>query len=56
MVAGVGYLLTVLEPILKARGIQVLHSFSERRSTEFTNEAGEVIKTMAFVHIGWVKT
>lgn len=56
MIGGAGYLMPALERALRARGIRPVHSFTERRSVEKTNEDGSVEKTAVFVHVGWVET
>lgn len=55
MIGGAPYLMGPLEAALKDRGIAPLYAFSERRSIEVKNEAGEVTKTAVFVHLGFVE-
>lgn len=54
MIGGAGYFMRPLEEALKAKGIQPLYSFSERKSVEKTNPDGTVTKVNVFEHVGWV--
>ena len=55
LIGGAPYLMSELEAALKAEGVKPLYSFTERVSVESTNEAGEVIKTNVFKHVGFVE-
>ena len=55
LIGGAPYLMGALETALKAVGVKPLYSFTERVSVETTNEAGEVVKTNVFKHIGFVE-
>ena len=55
MIGGAPFLMGVLESALKARGMTPLYAFSQRQSTEFTNDEGVVTKVNTFVHLGFVE-
>lgn len=56
MIGGAPYLMPVLEKALRARGIEPLYAFSERRSVEKTMPDGTVQKASVFKFLGFVKT
>lgn len=45
----------ITNPSRLAIGVKPLYSFTERASVESTNEAGEVVKTNVFKHVGFVE-
>lgn len=55
MIGGAPYLMPALETALKAKGFEVLYSFTARESVESTDENGNVVKTAVFRHIGFVE-
>ena len=55
MIGGAGYLIPALTEELKARGFEVLQSFTKREVVETTSPSGEVIKTAVFRHVGFVE-
>lgn len=54
MIGGAPFLMAPLERELEARNIEVRYAFSLRESIEHLNETGEVVKTSAFRHKGFV--
>lgn len=55
MIGGAPFLLTVLEQVLHEEcGLGSCFSFSKRVSAEITGANGEVVKTSAFKHVGFV--
>lgn len=55
MIGGAPYLMPALETALKAKGFEVLYSFTARESVESTDENGNVVKTAVFRHVGFIE-
>lgn len=54
MIGGAPFLMPFLFTELEEQGCHVVFAFSERVSSESTDEAGNVIKTNVFKHVGFV--
>lgn len=54
MIGGAPFFQSVLEYVLRQKGIVPLHAFSKREVVETTNADGKVVKTAVFRHLGFV--
>lgn len=55
MLGGYFPLVIKLTETLKSKGWKVVFSHTERQSVESVNDAGEVVKTAVFKHVGFVE-